>query len=119
MNVTTGLAKLKQHNQIVKGIALVILIAGVTSLLTGQAPPNTTGKQGVLNSAPAPGRYQIVMNPNIRADTFLLDTQTGKIWVPTQYTNLKNQPTVWKVQERVDSDQEFTDWITRQTFNDK
>jgi hypothetical protein len=27
-----------------------------------------------------PGRYQIVMNPQIRADTFLLDTATGKIW---------------------------------------
>ena len=27
------------------------------------------------------GRYQIVMNPNVRADTFLLDTETGKTWV--------------------------------------
>ena len=24
-----------------------------------------------------PGRYQIVMNPQVRADTFLLDTATG------------------------------------------
>lgn len=56
------------------------------------------------------GRYQIVINSNVRADTFLLDTATGRVWVPTRYTNLKGEPTVWEMQDRADSDEEIRDW---------
>ncbi len=41
------------------------------------------------------GRFQIVINKNIRADTFLLDTKTGRIWQNTTFTDLKGEPTVW------------------------
>lgn len=30
------------------------------------------------------GRYQIYMNPNIRADQYLLDTKTGRTWQLTE-----------------------------------
>jgi hypothetical protein len=55
--------------------ALAFLIVGFTSFLMGQAAP-TTVKQAGANASQV-GRYQIVSNPNVRADTFLLDTQTG------------------------------------------
>ena len=77
----------------------------------------TTGKQVTLNVAPAPtpGRYQIVFNPSIRADTFLLDTQTGKVWVRTQITDIVGDPDVWKAQDRVDNEFEFIEWAKRHT----
>jgi hypothetical protein len=54
------------------------------------------------------GRFQIFFNPNVRADTFLLDTQTGKVWQLTKFTNLIGDPTVWNRMERIDDDkQEF------------
>jgi hypothetical protein len=38
------------------------------------------------------GRYQIVFSSHARADTFLLDTQTGKIWARTSFTFLGGRP---------------------------
>src|SRR5580704_5879518 len=53
-----------------------------------------------------PGRYQIVFNPNMRADTFLLDTATGKVWRMTQITDLKTEPDVWMYVWRIDTPSE-------------
>ena len=50
-----------------------------------------------------PGRYQIVMNPQVRADTFLLDTATGKIWQMAKLTDMKGEPVVWQYMERLDN----------------
>jgi len=77
----------------------------------------TTGKQVIVNAPPV-GRYQIVFNPNVRADTFLLDTQTGKTWVQTQVSDAKDKPTIWLYRERVDNEQELLDWSKRQTSKD-
>jgi hypothetical protein len=49
------------------------------------------------------GRYQITINPGVRADTFLLDTVTGKVWRMTQYNDLNGNPVVWESMDRVDS----------------
>jgi hypothetical protein len=54
-----------------------------------------------------PGRYQIVFNPNMRADTFLLDTATGRVWQFVQISDLKTQPMVWMYRWRVDNDNEM------------
>jgi hypothetical protein len=54
--------------------AVVFLSVGITSFLMGQPAP-TAVKQAA--TAPQVGRYQIVVNPTVRADTFLRDTQTG------------------------------------------
>jgi hypothetical protein len=59
------------------------------------------GSQPVEDARPA--RFQIFINPNVRADTFLLDTETGKVWSPVTYTNLENAPQVCKF---------TTAWIT-------
>jgi hypothetical protein len=65
------------------------------------------------------GRYQIVINPQVRADTFLLDTETGRIWMPTQYTDTVGEPTVWKVQDRVNNEAEFKAWASTKTLKPK
>jgi hypothetical protein len=94
---------------------LALFSVGTTSFLMGQAV--TPVKQSSANTSQV-GRYQIIVNPNIRADTFLLDTQTGKTWIQTEITNAKGKPTVWMFRERVDNEQEFHDWTKRQTVED-
>jgi hypothetical protein len=49
-------------------------------------------------------RFQIVFNPNVRADTFLVDTQKGKVWQMIKYTDIEDQPTVWQPMEIIDPD---------------
>lgn len=101
------------RKRIVTLAALAFLSLGVTSFLMGQATPIAV-KQGSTN-APSVGRYQIFINPNVRADTLLLDTQTGKTWVQTGITNVKGEPTIWMYRERLDNEAEFADWSSRQT----
>lgn len=47
-------------------------------------------------------RFQIVSNPHARADTFLLDTQKGKVWQLTKITDVESQPTVWEPMNVID-----------------
>jgi len=49
-------------------------------------------------------RFEIIFNPNARADTFLLDTQKGKVWQLTKITDVESQPTVWQPLEIIDPD---------------
>lgn len=89
---------------------LAFLTVGVTSYLMGQAAP-TAIKQAASPSQV--GRYQIVVNPNVRADCFLLDTQTGNTWIQTEITDAKDKPTIWLYRERVDNYDQFMDWTTK------
>jgi hypothetical protein len=43
----------------------------------------------------AVGRFQVVFSPHLRADTFLVDTETGRIWRQTSYPELQDNPTAW------------------------
>jgi hypothetical protein len=43
------------------------------------------------------------MNPQVRADTFLLDTATGRIWMPTRYAEFEGDPVIWDIQPKVDT----------------
>ena len=96
--------------KILATITILCLIS--TAVIFGQ-----TRSQQPTETKMNPGRYQLVINPNVRADTFLLDTQTGRIWMPTEYTNLGPipgmgpKPTVWQFQDRVDNQEELARWI--------
>ena len=57
------------------------------------------------------GRFQIFFNPNVRADTFLVDTQTGKVWRMTTYTDIIGEPTIWQFMERIDTKEQLNKWI--------
>jgi hypothetical protein len=50
----------------------------------------------------------------VRADTFLVDTQTGKIWRMQQFTDLPNQPTVWAPEKKFDTDEELDTWMQKE-----
>lgn len=62
---------------------------------------------------PAVGQYQIVMRDGVRADTFLLDTHTGRVWKPFTFTSIKGEPEVWILQQRLDSEEASISWETR------
>lgn len=62
------------------------------------------------------GRYQIFFSPHARADVYLVDTETGKIWKPVTITNatdpyLGSAPEIWVYQDRIDNAQEFSAWL--------
>ena len=85
-------------------VALVLAICGVA--LFAQS-------NHAAASQPRPtqaGRFEMVINPAARADTFLLDTATGHIWQRTKYTDLPGQPEVWQIQDRVDSQLDLVAW---------
>lgn len=86
----------------------------VALLLVGscwaQEAPKKPVKTDVSAGAP---RYQIVINPNVRADTFLLDTVTGRIWIRRSYVDLMTEPEVWEPEDRVDNDQELQAFFGR------
>lgn len=54
----------------------------------------------------------------MRADTFLLDTETGKTWRMTSYTDLKGNPDLWLFIDRADDDYQLGLWIKTQTFKE-
>jgi hypothetical protein len=90
--------------------ALVFLTVGVTSFLMGQAAPASV-RQANANPSQV-GRYQIIYNPSMRADTFLLDTETGQTWVQSEVTtDAVGKRTIWVFRERVDNWQAFSDWL--------
>jgi hypothetical protein len=114
------------HKKILKLVCVVVAAAGVTVFLTGlvetgkaqtNVKPNTPMQAG-LPAGPA-GRYQIVINPNVRADTILLDTQTGQTWTQTQITDVAGAPTVWMYRDRLDNDLAFVNWTVRHVANDQ
>jgi len=82
-------------NALLKIITVAILLSAI------QANAGETQQQG---------RYQIVINPAMRADTFLLDTHTGKIWEKVQMVDAQNEPRVWIYMDRIDSLKEQFEW---------
>ena len=51
-----------------------------------------------------PGRFQIFMHPQFRADQYLVDTVTGQIWQLTKFGNLEGEPEAWKPMVKLDND---------------
>lgn len=108
------------HKRFLTLVCVVVVTAVVTALLTGMVAPGraqtnvkpSAPMQAALPAGPA-GRYQIVINPNIRADTILLDTQTGQTWTQTQISDVEGEPTVWMFRDRLDNDLAFINWAGR------
>ncbi|HEY1615744.1 MAG TPA: hypothetical protein VGF97_18875 [Rhizomicrobium sp.] len=55
-----------------------------------------------LASTSPPGRYAIVFSPHVERSTFLLDTETGRVWVHTTFSDLMGEPDAWDYMERLD-----------------
>ena len=89
-------------------IAMAILLVAKNSMGQDAAPQAAT-----RSGATAEGRFQIVMRDGVRADTFLLDTQEGRVWRLTQLTDIDGQPSVWLPMERIDSADDLQGLIKR------
>jgi hypothetical protein len=55
-----------------------------------------------------PGRYQIVISPQIAKSTFLVDTANGRVWQLTTITDVNDSPSVWLFMPRIDDDPALT-----------
>lgn len=73
---------------------LFALVVVLLSVAWSQAPQTTRSAQ--------PGRYQLIMHPGEmpRMNTFLLDTETGKIWVMVA---APDSSTFWEPMDKVDN----------------
>lgn len=84
----------------------VVVTLGFPTLIAHAEGPNVTAP-----SVTQGGRFQIIFNPSgVRADTFLLDTQTGRIWRPTKFTDLEGEPSAWVYEDRLDTQAGFNVW---------
>jgi hypothetical protein len=54
------------------------------------------------------GRYQIIISPHAARDTFLLDTETGRVWQMTIFGFLNDEPVVWNAMPRIDNHDDYT-----------
>jgi hypothetical protein len=83
-------------------LAFLLLLLGIAYAQNARpsAPQATQVPMGNL------GRYQIVVDPG-GPNNFLLDTQTGKTWQWTRFSDLENEPKAWTAQLRFDSTQEL------------
>jgi len=76
---------------------LVAVALGTASPLNALAQPGAPSQNG---------RFQIFFSPITRADTFLVDTQTGRTWRLTQYVDVKGEPSAWMYVDRLDDARE-------------
>lgn len=65
--------------------ALTMALLAMPICSFGQWPLGREGLQG-LKTEPSPtvtirGRFQVFTSPNVRGETFMLDTDTGKVWI--------------------------------------
>jgi len=91
-------------------IFLVVVFLCATAWAQTAKPSHKT------DVSPGAPRYQIFINPNVRADTFLLDTWTGRVWLRTTYTDLNDEPDVWRLQPRIDNDQDLAALVAKHGF---
>jgi hypothetical protein len=69
-----------------------------------------------MAEASSSGRYQIVLSPHLRADTFLLDTKTGRVWVMAKFSDVNGEPTAWEPIDRLDNDEQILVWERARRF---
>jgi hypothetical protein len=97
---------------------LAIWFLLVATMCTAQPPiKNPTPNSSAGNHTV--GRYQIFFGPHARADQYLVDTETGRVWQKVEYPDLKGEPEVWMPLTRIDSDLEFNEWLKTQQSKPK
>lgn len=63
-------------------------------------------------SVPIPqGHYQIIISPHAARDTFLLDTETGRVWVLRAFVFLNDDPVAWVPIPRIDNDDDYAKFV--------
>ena len=97
-------------------VALIFATSMIGQCVKAQVPKPQSPPARLAGGNCNAGRYQIFFSPHARADVYLLDTETGKIWRPVTITNASDSnlsgapPEIWLYQERVDTETEFKVW---------
>jgi hypothetical protein len=70
----------------IRFIAIVITSLVTVGAAEAQWPLGRDTQQGLKLGEPGAtitvtGRYQIFVSPNVKGHTFMLDTETGKVWI--------------------------------------
>ncbi len=110
-----GVAKEDAVKKLAFGIIAILTVvsSGLSQTTRPQTPrPAQSARQGM-----EPGRYQIFFSPVARADVYLVDTATGRIWRPINITNaeqpgLSGSPQVWMFQDRLDNHEQLAEWFS-------
>jgi hypothetical protein len=84
---------------------LAIVVLGFFNTVAAQTPKSDQLKTEVPPQGA--GRYQIVMSPHAARYTFLLDTETGRVWQLTAFTFLNGDPSVWDLMPRIDNFEDY------------
>jgi hypothetical protein len=106
-----------------KLVVVVVLVVVACAIAQTPRAPQPAKQPTAVTAAPPQshvGKYQLFFSPLARADVYLVDTETGKIWKPitisnAKDTNLKSAPEVWIYQERIDSGRDFDIWMAIHT----
>ena len=72
------------------------------------------GRKPLVAPSQTVGRFIIVISPHTNASTYLLDTETGKVWQPARFSQAEREPVVWQYMEKADNQEQLTDWLSRQ-----
>jgi hypothetical protein len=91
---------------------LIVVVLLLSAAGWAQTAPKPVLKTDVAPNAP---RFQLFVNPTVRADTFLLDTVTGKIWCKMTFTNLVGEPDAWIAEDRIDGDDDLMTFLQKHT----
>ncbi len=85
-------------------VALVLFVMpGNAEEARSDARPESSGQ-----------RFVIVFSPHSDGTTYLLDTETGRVWQARQATGAVGEPTVWTYMDRVDNLEQHLEWLRRQ-----
>jgi hypothetical protein len=90
---------------------LFVLALFITAKLAAQSAQSAS-----RTTSNPDGRFRIIMRDGVRADTFLLDTETGKVWARVAFTNVKGTPDVWVYEDRLDNESQRETWERHQTI---
>jgi hypothetical protein len=88
-----------------RNIIAAILLVAALGFVQSKANP----------SEQSAGRYQLQVPGNSMERAYLLDTQTGRVWERTMYTDIAGSPSVWLYDDRIDNDQQRAAWEGRHT----
>jgi hypothetical protein len=91
-------------------IVLAIVAIGAADVLISQVQQKLATPAQEARTA----RYQIVISPLTARDTWLLDTQTGKVWKRVIFTDIEGTPEIWDPQPRFDNAVDEAAWAARQ-----
>jgi len=88
------------------------LIAAVVGALLLGGGFLATGRTSEAGSGPIGnvGRYRVSFSPHGIKDTFLVDTQEGRVWRMVTAVDVPGEPSLWSRVPRLDDDAERNKW---------